>query len=95
VLSKTLRNRAARSPKHLQQDAESSTNIARKWVRNPNGWIAAFTCVVVITGIVALLIARDTEKNQLSAFVTVSDLNSGILPAENGQAAYHHLRSGN
>ena len=57
----------------------------KKWMRDPNGWIAICTIILVFSGFYALHISRDTEKRQLRAYVSPV-LKSGGAFTENESA---------
>lgn len=73
------------APKANQKHNDSCNNKCRescytlqKWIRDPNGWIAICTIILVFIGFCALHTSYDTEKRQLRAYVTPSIQSSNI-----------------
>jgi hypothetical protein len=57
---------------------DSFKATVKKWMRDPNGWIAICTIILVFSGFWALRISKDTENRQLRAYVAPSNLRSSV-----------------
>lgn len=73
------------APKSDQEHDDSRDNKCgepchpfKKWIRDPNGWIAICTIILVLIGLRALHVSEDTEKKQLRAYVGPLIQNSEI-----------------
>jgi hypothetical protein len=68
---KSIKHHQARRDK-----AKQSYNGFKEWISDPNRVLAICTIFLVFVGCGALFISRDTEKRQLRAYVTPSNIKS-------------------
>lgn len=78
---KPHRDARAQNDARCDKPAPGPQSSATRW-RDPNTWIAVGTVALVLIGLGALWVSRDSEKRQLRAYVLVTD--SGIACASCG-----------
>jgi hypothetical protein len=81
------------APDHSRA-AEDKEQVGKKFsvrLKDPNTYIALGTILLVFIGLGALAVTRDTEINQLSAFVTVNDLRRDDVLDKSGAIVNSHF----